>query len=307
MTRPSQLLFESLKTMEDVERLIAEGEQEGLYLECKAPAGPAINQGILDKLSISLSSFSNTEGGVLIYGISTVSHPNNGNADVLTDITPIARIKQFSQNIQNKIPTLTVPPITTHECKILKSKPDKTSGIVVIHIPKHNDPPVQCAKEPRFFFRAGDHNEIAPYEMVKRLFAVSESPDLRLNTKDIIPISTSNDYKVSITVENLSSAVAENAVIMVSFPLTQDFTISNHQNFRNISDINPGGTTFSISIQSVVHFGLPIMVGSISVKPLNNHRTLRFNVKIFANRMPVYNQILRATISNKVLHLEHLK
>lgn len=78
MLIPSLELYNELNKYENIERLIENGESEGLYLECKAPSKPSINREQKAQLAKAISGFSNTEGGVIIYGVSTTNtkcHP----------------------------------------------------------------------------------------------------------------------------------------------------------------------------------------------------------------------------------------
>lgn len=105
----SDYLFASLSTYADLKELIDNGEAEGLYLECKAPAEPRLTRDLRAHLAKAISGFSNTAGGVVIWGISTTKHAQSG-LDVLTQLAPIGECRRFQQQVEKAIPSLTTPP-----------------------------------------------------------------------------------------------------------------------------------------------------------------------------------------------------
>lgn len=127
-------LFDSLSSHADLQELIDDGEAEGLYLECKAPADPRLTQPLKAHLAKAISGYSNTDGGVIIWGISTTKHQHSG-LDVLTQIEPIARCRRFQQQVDKALPTLSTPNTLGAQTKVVKQRPRDTRGIVLAYIP----------------------------------------------------------------------------------------------------------------------------------------------------------------------------
>ena len=90
----------------------------------------------------------------------------------------LGEIRRFEQIVRSAIPGSTSPPVLHCEHKVLKAKKSDTSGVLVTYIPQSKGDPVQSSLEDKFFFRNGDGFTVAPYEMVKRLFAATASPEL---------------------------------------------------------------------------------------------------------------------------------
>jgi predicted HTH transcriptional regulator len=139
---PAKNLFDDLNNYSKLELLISNGDAEGLYLECKAQSSPQLGNDIKAKLAKAVSGFSNTEGGVIIWGISTTRHAHSS-LDVLTQLEPIGSCKQYAQQIQKIIPILTTPSITKAQTKFITKKSTDTKGVVITYIPKHTSDPVQ--------------------------------------------------------------------------------------------------------------------------------------------------------------------
>ena len=98
MSSAAKQFFNSIQNYSDLQELIAEGETEGLYLECKSPGSPNLNKDLRVTLAKAISGFANASGGVLAWGISTTKH-QHGSLDVLSQLEPIANCKNFMRQI----------------------------------------------------------------------------------------------------------------------------------------------------------------------------------------------------------------
>ena len=175
MQEGSRGLYTSLSSYAEIEKLIAAGEAESLHLECKAPSAPKVTRDLKAQFGKALSAFANTEGGVLLLGVSTTNHAHS-NLDVLTQIEPIGTCRSFCKQIERVVPSLTTPSHTQVEAKCLVKRPRDTKGLVVLHVPKMVGDPLQSAADQLFYFRSGDESVRAPYELVRRLFASAAGP-----------------------------------------------------------------------------------------------------------------------------------
>ena len=215
MQEAAEILFETLKSYNDLTELIDNGECETQYLECKAPSSPTINLNMQTHIAKALSGFANTAGSVVIYGMSTTRHSVSG-LDILTQLEPIGNCAMFEKNLKNRIPTLSMPPTQSFKTKIIKERKGDTRGIVVLYIPQSHGDPVQTTKDDLFYFRTGDEFKRAPFELIKRLFAAAQSPNL-LPHLPANRIRTNEDgtWQIPIMIENGSSAFADNILITV--------------------------------------------------------------------------------------------
>ena len=128
MVEASRQLYDLLTRYSYIEELMSNGETEGIYLECKAPVSPQLTREIKANLARAISGFSNTTGGVILWGVSTTKHTHS-NLDVLSQIEPIGNCKQFARQIENAIPTLTTPSIIGSDTKIVLKVKTDTRGI----------------------------------------------------------------------------------------------------------------------------------------------------------------------------------
>ena len=153
--------------------------------------------------------------------------------------------------------------------KIIKEKSTNSKGIVITFIPKNLGDPIQSNTDNQFYFRSGDEYVKLPYEMLKRLFAATESPDLHiLSDSRNIEKKGENMWKIPIVLVNSASAIAENIQIMLEVENPQDYENISSSSFRDVSSLNQNKRIFSREYKGVIHRGINQVIGEIIVKKL---------------------------------------
>lgn len=281
-------LFESIGNYSKIEEFIAEGETEGLYLECKSPSVPKLIQKEKSELASALSGFSNTEGGVIIWGVSTIKHLH-GNLDVLTQIEELGNCDYFAKQIETSIPQLTIPAITNSKTKVIKKSKRNGRGIIITYVPKTLGDPVQSNKDNHFYFRAGDGFTKLPYEMLKRLFASTESPDLHVVfNSELVNVKGEGIWEIPIILRNNSSAIAEKTKVIVELENKDYCQEIRFDKFRDISYMNPDKKMFITDINDIIYRKLDVVAGKIIVKMKKEKRfkrVLKINILIHSGKM----------------------
>ena len=280
-------LFESLNHFSDLEQMIDNGDAENIFLECKSPTSCRLDKSQQAQLAEAISGFSNTEGGVLIYGIECTKHEID-KSDVLTNIAEIGSCKSLARNIDMLAPTLTFPYVTGVTTKIIY-KPKSRSGVVLVYIPKCNADPVMSSRDNKFYFRTGEGFTLLPYEILKRLFASTESPDLNVRLDPRIVKQEQNSWRVHIILSNESSAVARDVEVVVTIENPYACESVTPEGFHDVSDVNPGVHLYTRSFNGVIHKGLNQIVGSFSFvmkkARSRSRRKLIIKVEVMADKM----------------------
>ncbi|MFB0536743.1 MAG: helix-turn-helix domain-containing protein [Anaerolineae bacterium] len=287
MSSPAEELFNSLNAYAEIEQLIENGEAEGPYLECKSPQSPKLSSGLKAQLAEAVSGFSNSGGGVILWGVSTEKHAHSG-LDVLKQIESIGNCRNFARQVDKHIPLLTTPPMKAPPSTILFARKGHAKGVVVTYIPPTPGDPVWSNIDTKFYFRIGDKFSVLPYEMLKRLFAATDSPDLYPLIHDrLITLDQHDQWKIPIVIQNRSSAAVEHVTVSVEIenPSSCQTISGSHPQLRDVSDINPGKRMFMANLTSVVHRGLDIVAGSLFVRMKHRKRALRLTMTIYANKM----------------------
>ena len=303
MKSAAKTIFESINSWNDLEKLIDEGESESLYIECKSPENPKLGSGLRNKLGKAISGFSNTSGGLIIWGVSTVKKSHSG-LDVLTQIEPIGRINSFSKEILNKAPTLTTPSVFDIQNKVIKKRKSDTSGVVITYIPQNENDPTMHTKDNTFWYRSGDDFQIAPYEMVKRLFAATVSPDLIIDIPtELVEVDKGGFISIPIVLKNRSAAVAQNVKVNITIENGDNIDKIKTRHLSDISNINPGKKIYSTNITDVIHKAFNLLGGTLFIKMKSRKRNLHISIKVFANHMRAKNITMKIKISKDSLEI----
>jgi len=170
---------------------------------------------------------------------------------------------------------------------------------VLTYIPETLSDPVRSNEDDHFYFRSGDEFTSAPYELIKRLFAATESPDLSVQfLSTLVKSEADGTWTVPIILTTRSSAIAENIKVSVTIENATACDSVLLPNFNDASAVNPGSKIFIYSLPDVVHRGLNHLVGSLQVKMKKQKhakRALKLRVSIYSNRMRA--RSIYATIS----------
>jgi len=309
MQDAAQQLYNSLTSYEDLESLIASAEAENLYLECKAPSEPRLSREQKAKLSQALSGFSNAAGGVIIWGISTTKHAQSG-LDILTQLEPIGHLSLFANHIKKAIPTSCRPSIINTQTKTIKKSPSDTKGIAVTYIPKNEGDPIQ-ANDNLFYFRSGDEFIAAPYEIIKRLFAATESPDLHVVFDGrIVTQRSDGKWLLPIPIENRTSAAAEHVAVFAEIENPDACEKIESELFNDVSNINPGKKIYEVKVNGVIHRGINVVAGTLIFKmkvSKRAKRNIRVKISLYANKMRARVQSATLRLAKKGFSLQSSK
>lgn len=129
-------------TIDDIQALIDSHAEEGVHLEFKR--ADALSQEKADKITKSLSAFSNSDGGLIIYGIAEKEHVASDFSFVDGSKITTEHISQFARYVQPSIDGLTVFPI--------RKDGDLSKSVYVVQVPKSDKAP-HMAKDHRYYKR----------------------------------------------------------------------------------------------------------------------------------------------------------
>lgn len=265
--------------------MVENGEAENQFIECKSPDMPKFSRDLQQQIAEAISGFANTNGGIIIVGMGTINKFHSG-LDILTQIEEIANINVFSKQVSVKIPTLTTPSANTIKYKIIKKSKKNTRGVLLIYIPQTQGEPYQSNVDNYFYFRTGDEFKIAPYDMIKRLFASTDRPDMhtRLSNSDI-NFTKEGYYEIETIINNKSYAIAEQIYLMLEVFFGENIESLTPVRLKDISKENPGRKLFSLDVSRVIHKGTNWKVGTLRVKMKPRKKKLKIKFIISASKM----------------------
>lgn len=169
-------LFERLRVNleAEVDRLIADSQGEAYFLDFKTAekhAGSSLGSSDRKNLAKALSGFSNSEGGVLIWGVGT-----RRGTDVAGGKEPIADPQGFAAGVLSAVTALTVPPAESVDAIAIASGTAPDRGYVAVYIPKGIRGPLQVIGEGKYYIRVGNSFQPAPHGVVAGMFGRSPQP-----------------------------------------------------------------------------------------------------------------------------------
>jgi len=285
-------IFNSLSAWRHLQALIDGGETEGLHLECKSSLSPSLNRNMKIKLACALSGFSNTAGGVVLWGVATTPH-SHSKLDVISHLEPVGTCAEFEKQVRAAIPTLTSPSVLKYETKLIKRRKTDTQGVIAAYIPFTSGDPLLNNIDNVFYFRSSDAFVPAPYELIKRLFSATDVPDVYpMFTHELVKLETDGSWSIPIIVDNRSTAFAVDVNVSVTIENPSACESITASQFRDTSDINPGIKIFIAGVERGIHRGMPIVVGTLKVKMKTSKRIKRrldITIGTYANRMRARN------------------
>ncbi len=176
---------EILKLVEDLR------QEENLYIDFKQKAhsdNPGIADSDRSNLAKALSGFSNSSGGILIWGVDARKLSTTTEvfpADVAQGLVPITGVTAFLSNITTLVGTALNPPNTGVECKKIVIPGETDKGFVVVYVPQSDLPPHMAILQGlnRYYLRQGDGFYPAEHYMIDYMFGTRRRPKLEIDYK----------------------------------------------------------------------------------------------------------------------------
>lgn len=174
-----------------VQQLIADAEEESLWLDFKEldPTISTPDSYVKDKLARALSGFANTEGGVLLYGIST-KVGQKGIPDRAQKIVEINNVAGFRLALEKLASNLVDPVIDRVVVQEIPNPACSDSGVVAVYVPQSDGGPHRVVKvsaeiNERYYMRTTTEFVSMPHALLADRFGRRASPRLELQMRYI--------------------------------------------------------------------------------------------------------------------------
>jgi hypothetical protein len=146
MGRPKDLFEKfSVEGEQAIDEFIQDRKSEELFLDFKVSAnsggGTKLHADDRANLAKAISGFGNSDGGVIVWGVSCKYDPKLG--DIPTAKVPIAEPSRFVSRLESTVSGCTLPPhgLVRHR-PIASAKPDE--GFILTYVPKSSLAPHQA-------------------------------------------------------------------------------------------------------------------------------------------------------------------
>lgn len=171
-------LFESIE-LHLLQEWVAERRQEDLYLDFKTlPSAPDLTRDDRKNFAIALSGFSNSDGGVIVWGIDARPSPGS-KVDCAQELRPVADAAGVLSRLQSLTGEATSPLIDHIEHRLISHT--NGTGFLVTLIPvSDSGPHMALLGEGRYYKRSGDSFYRLEHFDVADMFGRRPQPQLEL-------------------------------------------------------------------------------------------------------------------------------
>ncbi len=229
-----------------IERMVNEGEQEGLTLDFKTARGHAAPMQEDDRktLAESISGFANADGGLIVWGIDCRQGPTRDDPDQAQSLKPISNLGRWLSDLNQYTHQVVSPEVVGVEhLKILQSG-ETDVGYAVTYVPKWNGQPIMAIAKKKeqysYFIRSGSSFVKMESFMVADRFHRRPQPKLDLVYRVSVIHShhpkTPNWYEITIVL-----GIANRGLGLAFYPALE---IQNHHLFKlHPQALDSGGRT----------------------------------------------------------------
>jgi hypothetical protein len=215
--RLGQSYFESFSAEAfDVTSLYGQAEDDWLdFKESATPNGELTNDD-KNNLAEALSGFANSDGGVILWGVSC---KQRGKEDVADAAPGIPNAETFMRRMITASSTLTDPPVLGIQHRVLQNSTKEARKLVATYVPAADSGLHRAKREKMhsFFYRAGDNFLVMPTYLVAEKFARRTPARLaaRVRARRTGSSGTAYSYRLSIEIVNESNACAFKPAVKV--------------------------------------------------------------------------------------------
>src|SRR5690242_7666517 len=143
-------LFDSIADIAGVRQLIADRQQENLYLEFKTKkdrSRPDLDDSETRQFSRALSGFANSDGGVVVWGIKTDKE------DRASELKPISLVAEFEARLKKSLLNAVQPFVDGVQIDTILEDDGSMAGYVKVLIPRSEKTPHRALLAEREYYR----------------------------------------------------------------------------------------------------------------------------------------------------------
>jgi hypothetical protein len=220
----------------EIVRMVQSEETEELFLDYKLASTEepfrSLAEPDKENFARAVSGFSNSDGGVIIWGI-MCSRFTDGRDVPTLEGCGIEDATAFKALLDGMVSGLTLPPVSEVESVAIAEKFGARAGFVVTHIPPGINVPIQAVTKRRhgFYMRAGSSFSPVPHGVLAGMFG--RRPQARLHGEVIVLDAAYNQQEqrtmvtLGIWLKNSGRGVAKDAYYSIhtaAFPDVWGFT-----------------------------------------------------------------------------------
>lgn len=211
-----------LDGMNAIKGFIADRASEELFIDFKVSRDYGKSGRLSDddrnNLAKAISGFSNSAGGVIIWGVDCRNIPETG--DVAQMLKPIDNPQKFKSLIEGAISGSTQPPNGGVVNQVIFDEGKIKKGYVVTYIPKSDLPPHQSLRHKKYYIRAGSDFVPTPHEVLAGMFG--KRPNAHVMPQYVanyVKTSSGIELQIGVMILNAGPGVATDVFASISIEL----------------------------------------------------------------------------------------
>jgi len=215
-------------TFEDLQRFLADRQEENLHLDFKLVTNPSMNRDDRRNLAKTLSGFANSEGGLIIWGVD--ARKNEDDIDCVCALCPVPNVPLLLSRL-NQLTSDMVSPTVPGVAHRIVHKDENAHGYAATVVPASDaGPHMAKGGEDRYYKRSGDSFVKMEHFDVADMFGRRSHPLLTLS--GVVygtgtrggPHGSTRSFRVVLSIENIGrgSARAPYLAVQVKSPYKID-------------------------------------------------------------------------------------
>ncbi|MCR8633472.1 helix-turn-helix domain-containing protein [Paenibacillus radicis (ex Xue et al. 2023)] len=218
----ADLLFEKfqLEGYDLIEKMINEKQEEHLFLDFKEKSDssrPGLSDDDKRNYAKALSGFSNSSGGIIVWGVSTKREKDQ--PDAASEKKPISHLKKMLTDLNSLISDALIPTNNGIQNIFLVIPGETDVGFIITYVPESDLPPHRAMlKVNNYITRVGDSFLIMEHHMLADTFGRRQRPKLdvisRVEARGTI-LSNTVQLSLIIGIQNSGRYVANYPAIRV--------------------------------------------------------------------------------------------
>lgn len=269
-------LFDELNSESDFRRLFVtpkRPEDNSIEYKKKWPADSGNLSGDDKKyLSKSISAFSNANGGILLWGVSTRRAKTDKGREYASGLVKIADVEAVAEQMRSMLLSTVMPVNNTVRVQAIANR--QGNGFIKVLIPPGNNPPHRALHADReYWVRLDGRTDRLEDFQIRDIMTRRGRPNLivRTTVKHLEPEEgqVSPLVDVSVAIVNNGQVIAKHVGWNVITPFAKVVSVADGA--VDNSSLNSGRAAISFSMQDgqVVHpNGISYVVGSFRVHPI---------------------------------------
>jgi hypothetical protein len=167
-------------------------------------------------LTEAITGFANTQGGVLIFGVSCKKNKTT-KVDTIEALNPIDDIDDFKSKIFASAISNISPQVFGIENKIIRLLSDNLKGYLVIYTPSSITPPHMNNYDNSYYMRSADSFVKMNHNLVSAIFNKKQSSKIQVLLKNDIEYSVPNIFRYNLMLLNVGNIYSEKNSITIFF------------------------------------------------------------------------------------------